>query len=420
MQYLYALVIYLLTPVILLHLLWRGLRNRAYLRRWPERFGIIHPPAGGGIVIHAVSVGEVNAASPLVRELRNRYPNAPLTVTTFTPTGSERVTSLFGDQVFHSYAPLDLPGAVQRFYDRLNPRLVIIMETEIWPNLYRIAERRDIPVIIANARISEKSLRGYRTLQPLTGRVLESVDGVAAQTETDAARLRTCGVPPDRIHVVGSLKFDVSVAPSLLEQAEFIRVRWGASRSVVIAASTHEGDDEVILPAFAEVLERLPDALLVLVPRHPERFSRAAQLARQQGFSVEQRSNTDVCDPATQCFVIDTMGELLRYCAAANVAVVGGSFEAVGGHNVLEPAALGKPVVIGPHMFNFEEITQHMVQRKAAVQVSDWNELSRTLIRLLQDPAASDTMGQAGLKLIEEGRGALQHTLAMIRLLLDD
>ncbi len=415
MRFFYNFAIYLLTPVLLLHLLWRGIRNREYLYRWAERFAFFKAPAqAGSIVVHAVSVGEVNAAIPLIRGLQSRWPEIPIVVTGFTPTGSARIQEILGDSVFHVYAPLDLPGAVKRFYRLVKPRMLIIMETEIWPNLYRQAERLSVPVVIANARVSEKSLKGYQMLPRSARSVLGSVTWIAAQTETDAARLIQCGAPASKVDVTGSLKFDIRVPASLSEEGEIIRLGWGFSRPVLLAASTHEGDDEPLLEAFAEVLKRHRDALLVLVPRHPERFSRAAQLARNQGLKVQLRSETEICEPATACFVIDTMGELLRYCAAADVAFVGGSLTPVGGHNVLEPAALGKPVIFGPYMFNFAEISARLVQRGAAMEVLDAEQLADAVNTLFSDPDRRDRMGRAGLRLVSEGRGALLRTLDQI------
>jgi len=419
MHILYNLAIYLLTPVLLLHLLWRGLRDRDYWYRWSERFGFFQPPlAKNGVVVHAVSVGEVNAAIPLIRGLQTRWPEIPIVVTGFTPTGSARIQEVLGDSVFHIYAPLDLPGAVRRFYARVQPRMLIIMETEIWPNLYRKAAKLDIPVVIANARVSEKSLKGYQMLPRLAAEVLGSVAWVAAQTETDAARLIQCGTPASRVDVTGSLKFDIRVPASLLEEGEIIRLGWGFSRPVLLAASTHEGDDEPVLNAFVEVLKNHPDALLVLVPRHPERFGRAAQLAKAHGLSIQLRSETEVCAAQSNCFVVDTMGELLRYCAAADVAFVGGSFAPLGGHNVLEPAALGKPVLFGPHMFNFAEISARLVQRGAAMEVADAEQLAAAVSALFSDPNRCDQMGRAGLRLVSEGRGALVRTLDQIEKIL--
>jgi len=298
--------------------------------------------------------------------------------------------------------------------------MLVIMETEIWPNLFYAAESRQVPVVIANARVSEKSVRGYRLWQPLAQYVLQSVSGIAAQTETDASRLVRCGARDAEIQIVGSLKFDVRIPNSLAEEGENIRLRWGPERPVLIAASTHEGDEAPLFTAFTEILAHYPEALLVLVPRHPERFNRSAQIARQQGLRTQLRSASEVCDTDCQCFVIDSMGELLRYCAAADVAFVGGSFDPIGGHNVLEPAALAKPVLFGPHVFNFQEITDRLLSRGGAIQVEGAAQLAAQVIRLFGEPELKDRMGQAGLQLVKEGQGALESTLVMIEALLND
>ena len=341
MRSLYTLLIYLATPLVLLYLFVRGLRSKDYLKRWPERFGRFDtPPSTGGIVVHAVSMGEVNAANMLVQELLRRFPDDPLCLTSLTPTGSARIRELFGDAVFHIYAPIDLPGAVQRFLDRVRPRLLIIMETEIWPNLYHAAAARGIPIVIVNARISEHSIGSYRRLRRLTGSTLEKVSWIGAQSLLDRERLLEIGAQEPQVSVTGNMKFDARMPPSLTEQGEALHMAWGAQRLVLTAGSTHEGDERSLLAAFSRLLPAFPDALLVLVPRHPERFTRAAQLARQAGLTVSLRSAGISCPAATQCFVVDSMGELLRFYAACDVAFVGGSLEAIGGHNVLEPAAL--------------------------------------------------------------------------------
>lgn len=414
MRTLYSLVIILLTPLLLLHLLVRGLRNRAYLKRWPERFAYYRqalPP--GGIVVHAVSVGEVNAAAPLIRALAKRFPDKPLTVTSFTPTGSARVTALFCDRVYHVYIPIDLPGAVRRFFDHVQPTLLIIMETELWPNLIFAAAARHVPVMIANARISNTSVSGYRHVRRLTHAALPLVSYIAAQTEQDARRLLEMGAVPERLEVLGNIKFDLSAPAGTAELGRDLRAGWGESRPVLLAGSTHEGDEGLVLDAFHGVLRVYPDALLVLVPRHPERFERAAQLARARGLLVHQHSTACRCPPATQCYVVDTMGELLGFYAASDVAFVGGSFERVGGHNVLEPAALGKAVLVGPHTFNFEQVTRQLLACGGALRVVDAAELENTTVRLLGDSATRDSMGRAGRRLVAENQGALARTLAI-------
>jgi len=419
MRKLYSLLIYLITPLALLYLAFRGLRSRDYLKRWPERFAFFAAPeTTGGIVVHAASMGEVNAASVLIRELGKRYPEFPLCLTSLTPTGSDRVQTLFAETVFHVYAPLDLPGAVKRFFDRVQPRLLIIMETEIWPNLYYQAAARNIPILIANARISPNSVKGYKRFRKMTAAALDQVSQIAAQSSRDAARLIELGADETRLSVTGNLKFDVRLPPSLIEQGDSIRLAWGTDRLVLLAGSTHEGDEGPLLEAFKGVLDTHPGALLVLVPRHPERFGRAAQLARSAGLRVSLRSEGISCARSTQCFVIDSMGELLRYYAACDVAFVGGSLDTTGGQNVLEPAALCKPVLVGPHTFNFEEITRQLIDCQAAFRIQNAAELEAIVRRLFNEPELRDRMGQAGFKLVRSGQGALDRTLEIVDSLL--
>jgi len=371
MRWLYTLLLYLVMPLVMLHLLWRGLRDSAYLKRWPERFGFFDPPGRtGAIVIHAASVGEVNVASALVKSLSRRFPELPVCLTTFTPTGSDRVKDLFRNDVFHVYAPLDLPGAVKRFYNRVQPSL--------------------------------------------TAAALDQVSRIAAKSQVDAERLIDIGADKQRIEVTGNLKFDVTLPPSLLEQGETIRMAWGADRLVLLAGSTHEGDEGPVLKAFSSLLKQFPQALLVLVPRHPERFIRVAQAARAAGFKVSLRSEGISCPSSTQCFVIDAMGELLQFYAACDVAFVGGSLDRIGGHNVLEPAALSRPVLVGPHTFNFEGITEQLVAAGAAVRVANAMELEEAVARLFSRPELRDQMGLTGLSLVKSGQGALQRTLELV------
>jgi 3-deoxy-D-manno-octulosonic-acid transferase len=415
MRSLYTLLLYLATPLVLLYLFVRGLRSRDYLKRWPERFGWFQPPGRQeAIVVHAVSMGEVNAASMLVQEFLRRFPDDPLCLTTLTPTGSARVHELFGDRVFHVYVPLDLPGAVRRFLDRVQPRLLVVMETEIWPNLYHQAAARGIPILIVNARISDRSVGAYRRLRRLTGAALRKASGIGAQSALDRQRLLEIGARGTQITVTGNMKFDMRMPPSLSEQGEALRVAWGAQRRVLVAGSTHEGDERALLAAFTRLLETFPDALLVLVPRHPERFARAAQLARQAGLTVSLRSSGISCPAGTQCFVVDAMGELLRFYAAGDVAFVGGSIEPIGGHNVLEPAALARPVLFGPHTANFADITEQLLACDAAFRVADADQLEAAVRRLFSGPELRDRMGRAGFELVRSGQGAVARTLEMV------
>jgi 3-deoxy-D-manno-octulosonic-acid transferase len=402
-------------PLVLLYLFFRGLRSRDYLSRWSERFGRFEAPKQkGGIWIHAVSMGEVNAAAPLIQALAAKYPEKPLCITTFTPTGSARVAELFGDEAFHVFSPLDLPGSVARFYDRIQPGLAIIMETEIWPNLLHEAAARNIPCLIANARISDHSLGQYRRFRRLTTAALEQVSQIATQSKTDAERLVSIGAPKDRVTVTGNLKFDFELPDGLHEEGLAMRNTWGVNRLVLVGGSTHEKDEAVLIEAFGHVLADIPEALLVLVPRHPERFERSVQSAQATGLQVARFSKDKNCPPGTQCFVVDAMGELLRYYAACDVAFVGGSFEPIGGHNPLEPAALARPLLVGPHMFNSAEITAQLLKSGAALQLDDEKALIDALLRLFNDPALRDRMGQAGYQQVLSGQGAVNRTLELV------
>lgn len=415
MRRLYSLLLYLALPAVLAYLAYRGLRDRGYMDRWSERFGrAAAPPRPGGILLHAVSMGEVNAASPLVREILQRFADHPLYVTAFTPTGSERVRTLFGDRVFHAYAPLDLPGPVRRFFDRLQPCLLLVMETEIWPNLFHEARRRGIPIVIANARMTERSLRGYRRVRTLVAQTLSAVTTALAQTEADAGRLVDAGVPRDRVVVAGNLKFDLRMPPGLLEQGEAVRRAWGVHRPSLVAGSTHETDEQALLTAFGRLLADFPDALLVLAPRHPERFGRAAQAARTAGLRVALRSEHPACPADCSCWVVDTVGELLTYYAAGDIAFVGGTLEPLGGHNVIEPASLGRPVLLGPHTQNVREIAGDLVARGGATVVRDATELETAIRSLFGDPDLRDRMGRAAQGLVRESQGALDRTLAVV------
>ena len=421
MRRLYTLLLYLLMPAVLLYLYIRGFRESGYRARWSERFGRFSPPAQhGGIWVHAVSVGEVNAAAGLIRNLAERYPGAPLVVTTFTPTGSARVRELFGDAVFHVYSPFDLPGAVRRFLASVRPRAAIILETEIWPNLYRQCEDEGIPMLIANARISDRSFDRYRRLSGLTSEALARVDCIAAQSDRDAERLRAIGAPFDRVLTTGNIKFDLELPAGIEQAGRTIRRSWGDHRPVLVAGSTHPGEEDVVLEAFNTVIEDFPEALLVLVPRHPDRFDSAVRSAVEAGFRTSRLSETPDCPEDSQCYVIDAMGVLLNYYAAADVAFVGGSLVPVGGHNVLEPAAIGCPVITGPHTFNFEDIMDKLIEGGGAVRVQDAAELGDEIRRLFTDESARHAMSRRGGKLVEEGQGAVERTLALIEPLLSE
>ncbi len=421
MRLLYTFAMFLVTPLLVLRLLLRGLRSRPYHRRWPERFGFFDPPGFvGSLWVHAVSVGEVNAAEPLIKALQRSYANAPLVITTVTPTGAARVQQLFGDSVFHVYLPYDLPFAVRRFMKRIRPRLALIVETEIWPNLYFACRRRGIPLMIVNARLSARSMRGYKPLRSLVSSALHCVDLIAAQSRIDAARYRLLGVDPRKVVVSGNMKFDMPIPEGAVAEGAAMRAHWGARRPVWIAASTHEGEELPVLEAHLKVLQRLPDALLLLAPRHPERFRLVEHAVRSLGFKAATRSADGIPSAMHQVCVIDAMGQLMPFFAASDVAFVGGSLVPIGGHNVLEPAALSIPVLVGPHTFNFEEITRTLIEQGGAERVSDAGRLGPDVLRLLLDSAGRARLGEAAQQVFERERGAVQRVMRMIDGLLQE
>ncbi len=405
----YSVVFYLLLPLIFARLAWRALQAPEYRQRWGERLGFFPCPekARDGIWFHTVSVGETIAAAPLVRRLQEALPAVPITMTTMTPTGSERVRTLFGDSVFHVYAPYDFPGAVKRFLHRVRPRMLVIMETELWPNMLYHAHLRGLSVYLVNARLSEKSARGYGVVGGLTREMLVCLEKVAVQTADEADRFHDLGLPRRRQQVTGSIKFDIQTADELESRAAQLRAEWGVERPVLVAASTHEGEDEQVLEALGRIRETCPQLLLVLVPRHPQRFDRVAALCTKAGFSVARRSRGETCGADTQIYLGDTMGELMMLFAACDIAFVGGSLVASGGHNMLEPAALGKPVLTGPSVFNFLEISRTLEQADALAVVDGPVAFANEARRLLGDEAARRLMGESGREVVTANRGAL-------------
>ncbi len=419
MRFLYSFLIMVSTPFVLLYFALRGLRDRAYLGHWNERFGFIpHPIQLRGIWVHAASVGEFNAACPLIKALLKTYPELPVMVSTLTPTGAQRVKKELGDQVSHSYIPIDLPGAVSRFLSRLQPRLVIVMETEIWPNLFLGINKLNIPLLMANARLSKRSTRRFSLISGLIKEALQSVTWVGAQSSTDEDRLLSCGVTPHRSVMTGNLKYDLLIPARLELEAATLRDGWNSERPVLVAGSTHEADENIVIPAFVELLTELPGALLILVPRYPERFSQSTQRALAAGLRTELRSQGESCSEQAQCFVIDSVGELMKYYACGDIAFVGGSMGDQGGHNALEPAALGKPVLLGPNMNNAKEIASQLLLCNAARRVTDQQGFRQTAKQLLTDTALRDSMGLAGRALVEKNKGALDLTLKAVRKLL--
>jgi 3-deoxy-D-manno-octulosonic-acid transferase len=411
---LYSAVLYVLTPVTVYHLIWRGFRFREYFQRWNERYASYPQPARQvDVWLHAVSMGEVNAAAPVVDALRKAHPQWRWLVTTITPTGSARVRALWGDEVEHVYVPYDLPGAVSRFLRHYRPRLALVMETELWPNLLFGCRDRGIPTYILNARLSARSLRGYRVLAPLIARVVRTLRRIGAQSSADAGRFIALGATREGVVDTGNLKFDIAVPEGLDDFVQNFRDSLG-QRPVWIAASTHEEEEAAVISIHRRLRERWPELLLLWAPRHPERFGRVAEQAQAAGWKVATRRKSTWPGDDDDVFVIDTMGELMAFYACADAAFVGGSLQPVGGHNLLEPAAVGTAMVTGPYLYNFVEISRRLREAGALVVADDAEDVAQALGELLADPQARNKISEAGRALVEQGRGALARTLQMI------
>jgi len=420
---LYTALFYLGLPLVAIRLWLRSRKAPAYAKRIGERFSYGMPTLQpGGIWVHAVSVGESIAAAPMIRALLQRYPTLPITVTCMTPTGSERIHAMFANEprIQHCYLPYDLPCAAARFLDRVQPKLAVIMETELWPNHIHQCAKRGIPVALANGRLSERSAKGYGRFSKLTAPMLAEMSLFAVQTEAEAQRFRDLGARPETVEVTGSIKFDLTIDPQLLQRAAELRGQWQAQeRPVWIAASTHEGEDEVVLNAHRRLLANHPDALLILVPRHPERFNSVFELCQREGFATVRRSTGATVDAATSVLLGDTMGELLFLYALADSAFVGGSLVPNGGHNLLEPAALAKPVISGPHLFNFLDIAAQLNSAGALAEVDDAEGLATEVQRLFELPRDAQRMAEAGLNVMRRNQGALQRLLDGLGRLID-
>ncbi|MGA2562555.1 MAG: lipid IV(A) 3-deoxy-D-manno-octulosonic acid transferase [Steroidobacteraceae bacterium] len=412
---LYTLLWYLALPLASLIVLWRGLRTRDYWRGGAARFGLGKPRAGGGVWVHAVSVGEVQTAAILIAALRERESALEITLTAATPSGCARGRTLLpGLDV--RYAPYDLPGSVRRCLARLRPRLLIIMETELWPNLLDQAHRAGVPTLIASARISARTARLYQRLPGLMRAALAANVWVGAQSEADAAHFRAIGVAPQRLALVGNIKFDRILPDDIYERGAALRSLVAGKRPVWVAGSTHPGEESMVLRAHRQLLEREPQALLILAPRHAPRFDSAAAAVAEHGFRCLRRSDMGAYngaqdDSAFEVLLLDTLGELLEFYAASDLAFVGGSLVAVGGHNLLEPAALGLPVIAGPHQFNSPDVARVLAQRGALITVHDAQELSQVVARLLADADLRARLGDAARSAIDSHRGALARLL---------
>ncbi len=418
---LYPWLIRLAAAVVLLFTALRGLRDASYRDRLPERLGLTKLRFAAGtaapVWVHAVSVGEVQAAASLIRQLLTESPQRPVLITTATPTGAARVRALFGSdlgqRVQHAFLPYDTPGSVRRFLDRVQPHCLIIMETELWPMLLRQCRQRAIPVVVASARISLRTADRYQRMRTLFEPAMRNVH-VAAQTAEDAARFIAMGAMPEQVAVTGNIKFDIGMDAALATAGKTLRASWG-TRPVWIAGSTHAGEEEQVLAAHEQILTTHPDALLILAPRHPQRFAQVAQLLKSPAWHVAARSSQQPVTAQTNVLLLDTLGELTLFYAASDVVFVGGSLVTVGGHNLLEPAALSLPIISGPHVFNAPDIAARLADHAALRYVYSTAELADTVVQLIESPAVRQQQGDAALSVLTGNRGALQNVMTLIK-----
>ncbi len=408
----YTLLWILALPLVLLRLLWRARRQPAYLRHVGERFGRYRVRAPLAVIwVHAVSVGETRAAEPLVRALLARWPEHSVLLTQMTPTGRDTARALFKDEprVLRAYLPYDIGCFAHAFLRHFRPLFGVIMETELWPNLLAACRRRGIPVMLANARLSERSAQRYARLPALTALTMKALAAIGAQTVADAARLTQLGAR--RVTVTGNIKFDISPPPSMLALGAALRERIGA-RPVVLAASTREGEETLLLEAFTRLAP--PSALLLLVPRHPQRFDMVAAEVGRCGLTLQRRSTEDAVASATRVLLGDSMGEMFAYYAAADVALIGGSWLPFGGQNLIESCAVGTPVVVGPHTFNFQAVAEDAVRAGAALRAADADAGMREALALLGDDARRGALAAAGRAFATTHQGATARSVAIL------
>lgn len=416
----YNLLIIIALPFIFLKLWFKGLRLPIYRQRWLERIGILpFPPLDNLVWVHAVSVGEAISTIPLIKKLMQQYPDMDLLITTTTPTGSERVQAAFrdllGKKIFHCFMPYDFPFAYPFFFSRVKPKALVVMETEIWPNLLQACAKRNIPVTIANGRLSPLSARRYAWLGSIMREMVKPIKQVAAQSALDAKRFCALGFSNDGVVNTGNIKFDFDLPPYLLKDGESLRAQLGKHRKVWIAASTHDGEESAILKIYQALKKQHKDLLLLLVPRHPDRFEKVGQLCQDNGLNVIKRSEKQSLNDDIDVFLGDTMGEMMLFYAASDIAFVGGSLVPIGGHNLLEPAALGLPVLSGNHLFNFVEISEKLANDKGLIIVNNVKTLEDEVALLLNNPAKRQEIGQYAKSVVEANKGALTKLMTLLQ-----
>lgn len=398
-----------------MRLLWRSRHNKGYRYRWKERFGYIDRSPTDSIWLHAVSVGETLAAIPLIKEIKQRYPKYNIIVTTTTPTGSALVLKHLKDSVMHTYLPYDLPSSINRFLRRSRARFCIILETELWPNMIRSCVAQRIPLMLANARLSERSMRRYRIIGRIMASMLRSLNMVAAQGILDGERMLKLGLDPTCLMIAGNIKFDIDIPKDAALRGKQTRSAWDTTdRPTLIAASTHETEEDILLEAFAIIRNDLPDSLLLIAPRHPDRFEKIKRLCIDKGYNIVQRSRQQKPTADTDIVLVDTIGDVRTLYSACDIAFVGGSLVPIGGHNLIEPAILGLPILTGPHLHNFTDTSRLLQDAGAAQVVTDAKSLARAVVALFAATDLREEIGKKAQQVIMANRGSLQKHIRWI------
>jgi 3-deoxy-D-manno-octulosonic-acid transferase len=414
-RYLYSFILYLMLPWVLLRLWLKGRRVPGYRCNWKERFGIVDVGFVQPVVwFHAVSVGEVRAAEPLVHAVLKHYPELSVMMTTTTPTGRATAQQLFGSRVTCRFLPYDLPASVRRFLDLVKPLVGIILETEIWPNLYHQLEQSGIPLLLVNARLSQKSLQGYLKMRALSRAAVLSIRHIAVQSEQDAQSFKRLGARAKQLSVMGNLKYEMQLPDDFPERTRTLKEKLGTERYIWVAGSTHEGEDTQLLAAHRRILETRAGALLVIAPRHPERAAAISTLCRKSGFDSRLYSETASLADDVQVLIVDTLGELVYFYGVALAVFVGGSLVPAGGHNPIEAIRAGTPIVTGQNIDNFEGVYQDMIHCGAARMIETENALADQVCVWFSDAEQRKIDVEAGLSLVEKSRGALQHCLQLL------
>ena len=409
----YSLFLYIISPAIFVHLWLRGQRASAYRKRWAERLGIYGKDLQAKtVVIHCASVGEIIAASPLIKQLMADYPQQKITITCNTPTGSEQIVKIFGDAVQHIYLPLDFHGSVKRFLNKLKPAAVIILETELWPNLMMQTKGRNIPLLVLNARLSEKSVKGYQLITPLSCELMRSITMLAGHNQSDVDRFKSLGLKDSQATVVGSIKFDIELSRQVKESAEQLKQSLNNYNFIWVAGSTHPGEHEQVIAAHKQLCKLKEKSLLIIAPRHPEQFDKVADILRDEKIAFGQWSDKDLVDQSV--LLANSMGEMLTFFGAAQCAFIGGSLIDRGGHNPLEAAAMGIPVITGPSYYNFKHIFPQLIAKNACTEVHDSSTLSEQLANYASSPEQAKLNGKEGLEIVQSNCGAIEKTLNIL------